>query len=123
MAVGAQTGNVILKFELKFNMFWWLWWSPYEIISTDFDSYAVLYERRTTFFSRKYFDLIWIISRRPLDVSKNESERDPYDPDVQEFDRIMALAMNIIIEKIPDFKLTSLYQTIQGDGKGCIYDQ
>ena len=107
--------------QVKFSIFQPVWGS-YNVLSTDYTTYAVVYSCRTSFFGFKKTEYAWVLTRKPLDVNYSEQELDINDPDVLEWTRIRDIAQEVLEKQVPgyDFENTLKVQ-VQGVRNGCIY--
>lgn len=82
---------------------------PYDVIATDYNSYAVTYScrvrrsKRSLFFMKKKEEFVWILTRKPLNVFQGQEDLDTTDADMKEYNRIRKLTKKIVEEALPDY--------------------
>ena len=90
------------KLQVKFSFLQPVWGS-YNVLATDYSSYAVVYSCRTSFFGHKKSEYAWILTRKPLDVNYSEQDMDIMNEDVMEWDRIKNIAKNVLEKQVPGY--------------------
>ena len=82
----------------------------YRILSTDYDSYAVVYSCTDTLAgSISLFEFAWVLTREPLTK------------EMPEFERIDKLAREVFEEQLPAFDFENRMKITQQGGEDCKY--
>ena len=101
-------------------------WGDFDIISTDYHSYALAYSCKmkrnpySLWLGKKKEEFVWVLTRKPLDILNVNLTRS--NPEIKEFERIKYLTRNILAKKVPGFDFeNNMRRTIQAERNGCDY--
>ena len=83
-------------------------WGNYDVLSTDYTSYVIVYSCTGILADAFKLDFVWILTR------------DPLVPGSQEYTDMQTKAYDIMAEKIPNFDTATLRTTQQGGD--CVYN-
>lgn len=95
------------KWRWKFYDMWRIKWRNLQVLATDYENYAILYDCRRNFYDDWFFrpvrmDQLFILTRRPLNVSRNPKERRSGE-DLELFEKVYEVSKMIVKQNIPDY--------------------
>ena len=82
-------------------------WGSYAVLSTDYLTYSVVYSCTPVLAGMINLDYIWILTR------------ENYEPGTPEYDNIVSITHSVIQEKVPNFDVSTMVTTPQGNWSNC----